>query len=266
MIIDFHTHCFPDALAPKALEKLSAAAGIIPFSEATVAANIQKMDECGIGLSVVCSIATNERQLVKVNSFAIDINDFSTRLTALGSAHPDSPLLEKELERLVDHDIRGIKIHPEYAPYYIDSPEWRRVFALCREMGIFIVTHAGFDFISPDRIAVTPERLGRMLDEFPDLTVIAAHLGGNRMWNEVEHHLCGRKNLYFDTALLSAEGLDPALALSVIRKHGADRILFGSDLPWSDPARELAFVRSLGLTEQELTAILQENALSLLYR
>lgn len=266
MIIDFHTHCFPDTLAPKALEKLSAAAGITPFSEATVASNIERMDACGIGLSVVCSIATNERQLVKVNSFAIDINDFSTRLTALGSAHPDSPLLKKELERLVDHDIHGIKIHPEYAPYYIDSPEWRRVFALCQEMGIFIITHAGFDFISPDRIAVTPERLGRMLDEFPNLTVVAAHLGGNRMWNEVERHLCGRKNLYFDTALLSAEGLDPALALSVIRKHGADRVLFGSDLPWSDPARELAFVRSLRLTEQELTAILEENALTLLYR
>jgi len=105
-----------------------------------------------------------------------------------------------------------------------------------------------------------------MLDEFPNLTVVAAHLGGNRMWNEVEHHLCGRKNLYFDTALLSAEGLDPTLALSVIRKHGTDRILFGSDLPWSDPARELAFVRSLGLTDGELSAILEENALTLLYQ
>ncbi len=266
MIIDFHTHCFPDALAPKALEKLSEAAGITPCSEATVAANIKKMDECGIGLSVVCSIATNERQLVKVNSFAIDINDFSTRLTALGSAHPDIPVLEKELERLVDHDIHGIKIHPEYAPYYIDSPQWRKVFALCQEMGIFIVTHAGFDFISPDRIAVTPERLGRMLDEFPNLTVVAAHLGGNRMWDQVERHLCGRKNLYFDTALLATEGLDSTLARSVIRKHGTDRILFGSDLPWSDPARELAFVRSIGLAAQELTAILEENALTLLYR
>ncbi len=266
MIIDFHTHCFPDALAPKALAKLSEAAGIAPFSEATVASNIQKMDECGIGLAVVCSIATNERQLVKVNSFAIDINDFSTRLTALGSAHPDSPLLEKELARLIDHDIYGIKIHPEYASYYIDSPKWRKVFALCQEMGLFVVTHAGFDFISPDRIAVTPERLGRMLDEFPDLTVVAAHMGGNRMWEEVERHLCGRNNLYFDTALLATEGMDPALALSVIRKHGADHILFGSDLPWSDPARELAFVGSLGLTEAELHKIKEENALRLLYK
>lgn len=266
MIIDFHTHCFPDNLAPKALAKLSEAAGIPPFTEATVASNIRKMDECGIGLSVVCNIATNERQMTKVNSFAIDVNDFSTRLVALGSAYPDSPLLEKELERLIDHDIYGIKIHPEYAPYYIDSPAWRKVFALCREMGIFLVTHAGYDFTSPDRIAVTPERLGRMLDEFPDLTVVAAHLGGNRMWEEVERHLCGRENLYLDTALLAAEGLDPALARSVIRKHGADRVLFGSDLPWSDPARELAFVRSLGLTEQELTGILETNAITLLYR
>ncbi len=266
MIIDFHTHCFPDALAPKALASLSEKAGSAPVTEATVASNIKKMEECGIGLSVVCSIATNARQLAKVNSFAIDINDFSTRLTALGSAHPDSEILEDELQRLIDHDIYGVKIHPEYGPYYIDSPEWERVFALCEEMGLFVVTHAGFDFISPDRIAATPERLGRVLDRHPDLTLIAAHLGGNRMWSEVETRLCGRENLYFDTALLALEKADPAEVLSIVRRHGADKILFGSDMPWSDPAAELAFLRSLGLTDGEEKAILEENALTLLYR
>ncbi len=266
MIIDFHTHCFPDALAPKALASLKEKAGTEPTTEATVASNIRKMDECGIGLSVVCSIATNARQLAKVNSFAIDVNDFSTRLTALGSAHPDSEMLEDELQRLIDHDIHGIKIHPEYSPYYIDSPEWEKVFALCEEMGIFVVTHAGYDFISPDRIAATPERLACVLDRHPNLTLVAAHLGGNRLWDEVEKHLCGRKNLYFDTALLAAEGADPKKALSIIRKHGTDRILFGSDMPWSDPAAELAFVRSLGLTEKETKEIGEENALALLYR
>jgi len=266
MIIDFHTHCFPDSLAPKALASLKEKAGAEPTTEATVSSNIRKMDECGIGLSVVCSIATNARQLAKVNSFAIDINDFSTRLTALGSAHPDSEIIEDELQRLIDHDIHGVKIHPEYGPYYIDSPEWDRVFSLCEEMGIFVVTHAGYDFISPDRIAATPERLSHVLDRHPGLTLIAAHLGGNRMWDEVEKHLCGREKLYFDTALLAAEKADPAEVLSIIRKHGTDRILFGSDMPWSDPAMELAFIRSLGLSEKELDGILEKNAMTLLFR
>ena len=266
MTIDFHTHCFPDALAPKALASLKEKANTTPVTEATVISNIRKMDECGIDLAVVCSIATNARQLAKVNSFAIDINDFSTRLTALGSAHPDSEILEEELQRLVDHDIHGIKIHPEYGPYYIDDPAWKRVFALCEEMGIFVVTHAGYDFISPDRIAATPERLGRILDEFPALTLVAAHLGSNRLWEEVETHLCGRDNLYFDTALLAAEGADPARTLSILRRHGTDRILFGSDMPWSDPKAELAYLASLGLSEAEYRRITEENALSLLYR
>ena len=266
MIIDFHTHCFPDVLAPKALAFLQEKSGSIPTTEATVASNIKKMDECGIGLSVVCSIATNARQLAKVNSFAIDVNDFSTRLAALGSAHPESEILEEELQRLLDHDIHGVKIHPEYGPYYIDSPEWKRVFALCQEMGLFVVTHAGYDFISPDRIAATPERLGRILDEFPDLTLVAAHLGGNRMWDEVERHLCGRKNLYFDTALLAAEGAPQERVLSVIRNHGTDRVLFGTDMPWSDPAAELSYLASLDLTREEFRAITEENALALLYR
>jgi predicted TIM-barrel fold metal-dependent hydrolase len=224
------------------------------------------MDACGIGLSVVCSIATNARQLVKVNSFAIDVNDFSTRLTALGSAHPDSEILEDELQRLLDHDIHGVKIHPEYGPYYIDSPEWDRVFALCEERNIFVVTHAGYDFISPDRIAATPDRLARILDRHPDLTLVAAHLGGNRMWDEVEKHLCGRRNLYFDTALLAAEGAPQERVLAIIRKHGADRILFGSDMPWSDPKDELTYLRGLCPDNATFRKITEENALALLYR
>lgn len=265
MVIDFHTHCFPDAIAPKALGGLSERAGISPCTDGTVLGSVAKLKSDGVDFAVVCNIATNAHQLVKVNSFAIDINDFSKTLIALGSAHPDSDILEKELERLIDHDIRGIKIHPEYTPYYIDSSEWDRVFSLCEEMGIFVVTHAGFDFISPDRIAATPKRTAAVLDRHPNLTMIAAHLGGNRYWNEVKDHLCGRDNIYFDTALLCREGADPITVREIIRLHGADKVLFGSDMPWSEPRVEMKFTKSLGLSQNELDMIFFENAQRLLF-
>lgn len=266
MIIDFHTHCFPDALAPRALAKLSSAAGSLPCTDGTVAGTLASMRADGIALSVVCNIATNPRQQRKVNTFAATVNDRCASLIALGSVSPDSDELEEELDYLLDHEIGGIKIHPEYSSYYIDEPAWERVFAACEERGMFILTHAGYDFISPDRIAVTPRRLAAVLDRHPALTVVAAHLGGNRLWEEVCEILCGRENLFFDTALIAREGIDPALARCILDRHGHDRILFGSDLPWSEPRRELAFLRSLSLPEASLRKILGENAEALLRR
>lgn len=267
MIIDFHTHCFPEALAPKALGKLSAAGGLRPVTDGTVAGTVRHAEESGVTLSVVCNIATNAHQMAKVNEFAIAVNDYTPSLTALGSVHPDASVaeIEHQLDHLLDHDIRGIKIHPEYAAYYVDEPAWEPIFAACEERGMFLLTHAGYDFISPDRIAVTPSRLAKVLDRHPELTVIAAHLGANMLWDEVKNTLCGRERLYFDTAILSREGADPHVVREIIRKHGAERILFGSDMPWSDPAEEIAFLRSLGLEKEEEDRIFFQNAEQLLY-
>lgn len=266
MIIDFHTHCFPDSLAGRAISKLSAAAESSPLTDGTASGLIKAESAAGISLSVVCNIATNPHQEHKVNCFAVSLNDRMPQITALGSLHPDSENTDAELDYLAEHDIRGIKIHPEYAGYYIDSPEWDRIFSACEERGFFVVTHAGWDFISPDRIAVTPERLAKVLDRHKSLTVVAAHLGGNRLWDGVLTHLCGRENLYFDTALISREGIDPETAEKIISSHGADRVLFGSDCPWSSPAKELEFIRSLALGDGKTAMILSENAERLLYR
>ncbi len=265
MIIDFHTHCFPDQIAAKALEVTERVVGIAPFTDGTWLGLEKKIREDGVDFAVVCSIATNAHQLAKVNSFAIDINDFSRTLIALGSAHPDSPILEDELQRLYDHDIKGIKIHPEYMPYFIDSPEWDTVFSLCEDMGMFVISHTGFDHVSPDRIAATPERVARVLDRHPRLTFIAAHLGGNRCYPQVLSHLCGRENLYLDTAIISRLDKNNEYTSKIIAAHGADKILFGSDAPWSESKTEVEFIRSLSLSPRDEELIFHENAERLLF-
>lgn len=265
MVIDFHTHAFPDAVAQKALNAVQAAENIEPCTDGTVNGSIKKLKADGVDFGVVCSIATNARQLPKVNSFAIDINDFSRSLIALGTAHPDSDILEDELQRVYDHDIKGIKIHPEYANYYIDSPEWDKVFSICEEMGLFVITHAGLDMISPDRVAATPDRLAKVLDRHKKLTLVAAHLGGISYWEQVYDVLCGRDNLYMDTAILNRQGADPSIVRDIIVKHGDNKILFGSDMPWSEPKDELSFISSLGLDEKSMNKILFENAQKLLF-
>lgn len=266
MIIDFHAHCFPDAIAPKALAPMQKLTGITPCYDGTAFGLSEKMKADGIDFSVVCNIATNAHQLAKVNSFAIDINDFSQTLIALGSAHPDSEILEDELQRLIDHDIRGIKIHPEYMPYYIDDPEWDRVFSLCEEMGIFVLSHTGFDLVSPDKTASTPDRVAKVLDRHPNLTFIGAHMGGNRFYPQVLEYLCGRPNLYLDTAIMSRLDKNNLYVSRIIESHGVDRILFGTDAPWSEPKNEVAFIKSLGLGKENEEKIFHLNAEGLLFR
>ncbi len=265
MIIDFHTHCFPTALAPKALAPLIKLSGLTPCSDGTASGLEKRIKEDGVDFAVVCNIATTAHNMAAVNSFAIDLNDFSKTLIALGSAHPDSEILEDELQRLIDHDIKGIKIHPEYMPYYIDSPRWDRVFSLCEEMGIFVLSHAGFDLISPDRIAATPERIARVLDRHPKLTFIGAHLGGNRCWQQVLDHLCGRENLYLDTALMSRFDKNNLYVSKIIAAHGVNKVLFGTDAPWGVPKKEIEFIKCLGLSSEEEEMIFHENAEKLLF-
>ena len=91
-IIDFHTHAFPDSLAPRAIAQLTinaAASGYTPLTDGTVGGLIASMDNAGITKSVICNIATNARQMTKVNDFAISCTR-NPRLIPLGSLHPDA--------------------------------------------------------------------------------------------------------------------------------------------------------------------------------
>ena len=89
MLIDFHTHCFPDKISQKAMEKLSfASGGLNPYTDGTVSGLRLLMEKSGVDKSVVLSIATNARQQKSVNDFAAQIN--SENIIAFGSVFPYS--------------------------------------------------------------------------------------------------------------------------------------------------------------------------------
>jgi predicted TIM-barrel fold metal-dependent hydrolase len=108
----------------------------------------------------------------------------------------------------------------------------------------------------------SPEKLGRVLDLFPRLTVIAAHLGGYRIWEQSMEYLVGR-DVYFDTSS-SLFMLDKKEAVRIIRKHGIHKVLFGSDYPMWHPDEELKRFMELDLTREEQEMILWKNACTLL--
>ena len=59
MIIDIHTHTFPEKIAARALSKLSLAAHCVPYTEATDASLLSSMERSGVDVSIICPVATS---------------------------------------------------------------------------------------------------------------------------------------------------------------------------------------------------------------
>ena len=262
MIIDFHAHCFPDAVAAAALPKLAAHGGVRePYFDGTAAGLLAAMDAAGIDRCVVANIATNPGQQRAVNDFAISLLE-NNRFIPFGSVHPESPGAFDELRRLKDAGIRGIKLHPDYQGFFPDEP---RVFPIYREaarLGLITLFHAGVDIGLCCPVRSTPERLARALPQFGGAPVVAAHFGGYILWREVIDHLCGR-DINFDTSYC-ARKMPPPWAKEIIAAHGAGRVLFGTDLPWVDPLDEIVFARLVSKDEAMAADILGNNAARLL--
>lgn len=128
------------------------------------------------------------------------------------------------------------------------------------ELGMPLVIHAGFDPYSPGVIHASPDMILRVLARYPGITLIAAHLGGIRVWDEVYEKLCGRE-LYFDTAFCCERtGLTRGQAKRIFDAHPRERILFGSDAPWATPSEVLGFVKSVVTDGETLEMITHGNA------
>lgn len=264
--LDFHTHAFPDALAPRAMAVLSengGAFGYTPHTDGTLQGAKALLRAAGIDGAAVLNIATNPRQEKKVNDFAIATAAAEDFFYALGSLHPDSVDPAGELDRLRAAGIRGIKLHPDYAGVEITDPRYDKIFSLLDERGMFAVTHAGPDPVSPGRVFAPPEGILTVLRRHPTLTLVAAHLGGPGTAKEVLRLLVGT-SVYFDTSLSSTRDAEREDLYAILRRHDPRRLLFGTDTPWTDPATEIRFLENSGLPKADLDLIFYRNARRLL--
>ena len=262
MIIDFHAHCFPDAVAAAALPKLAAHGGVRePHFNGTAAGLAATMNNAGIHRCVVANIATNPGQQRAVNDFAISLLS-NERFIPFGSLHPDSPGALDELRRLKEAGIRGIKLHPDYQGFFPDEPCVFPIYREAARLGLITLFHAGVDIGLCCPVRSTPERLARALPQFDGAPVVAAHFGGYILWREAVEHLCGQ-DVYFDTSYC-ARKMPPPWAKEIIAAHSPERILFGTDLPWADPLDELEFARLVSADEAMAAGILGGNAAKLL--
>ena len=261
MLIDFHTHAFPERIASRAVTGLAAGSGgLIPQTDGTLNSLKEEMNKDGVDISVVLSIATNPKQQTNVNNFAIEINR-DERVIAFGSIHPDAPDALEELERIKEAGLKGVKLHPEYQCFFVDDEKMKPIYKKISELGLITMLHAGQDIgFGPPYHNLPHQLLGAL--KWLDAPVVAAHWGGYCCGVDVIDKLCC-ENLWFDTSL--GYGVIPKpQAQAIIDKHGPDRILFASDMPWHRPEWELRLMNSLDISDEDKEKIFWKNAVQLL--
>ncbi len=279
MIIDLHTHIFPDKIAERTVEKLCMASHTRPFSDATADGLRRSMQAAGVALSVVMPVATNPHQVVHVNDASAQLNEQGEGLMSFGCIHPDCEQWKEELDRVVRLGFKGIKLHPIYQGMDIDDARYVRVLARAGEQGLVVMTHAGKDIGFPGQDNCTPEMLRRAVRAAGPVQLIAAHMGGWHNWDRVCDQLADLPTVGLDTAyvlgLVRPEPEDyyspeervmmsKEQFVSMVRTFGAQRIFFGTDSPWRGQREEVAAIEELPLTQEEKQAILGGNARKLL--
>ncbi len=261
MLIDFHTHAFPDKIADRAVEKLSfASGGLKPHTDGTVLGLRKSMSEGNVDISVVLSIATNASQQKNVNDFTA-LLDKEQDLVAFGSVFPDAEDALDELERIKSLGLKGVKLHPDYQGFNVDDEKMKPIYKKISELGLITVFHAGFDYGFPPPYGATPEKLAKALSWFSS-PVIAAHWGGVCCGEGVLKLLCGR-DIYFDTSF-GYGNMPKYYAEKILEKHGADRMLFGTDTPWHTAGMEMRLLDTLGISDSDMEKIKSGNAKKLL--
>ena len=280
MIIDFHTHTFPDQIAAKTLAKLSGLSHTVPFTDGTAGGLSASARAAGVNLSVILPVATSPRQVAHINESAARDNERTeeTGLFSFGCIHPDCPEWRQELGRVAALGLKGVKIHPVYQGVALDDPRYLRILERAGELGLIVVTHTGADIGFPGAEHCVPEAALRAVRQVGPVKLVLAHMGGWRQWERAEE-LLADTTVWLDTSFSTGtlvpldDGhyapeelplLDEERFLRMVRAFGAQRLLFGTDSPWSGQRESIGWIRSLPLGPAEKDAILGGNAQRLL--
>ncbi|MBQ1553668.1 MAG: amidohydrolase family protein, partial [Clostridia bacterium] len=184
MIIDFHTHTFPDKIAGRTIEKLKEASGTVPFVSGTNDALNGSMRQAGIDLSVVLPVATNPDKVSHINEISASLNG-KDGLYHFGCLHPECSDVAGEVKHICSLGLKGVKIHPVYQGADLDDDKFIRILDECGAAGLIVVTHSGLDIGFPGVVRCSPEIVHRAIEKAGPVTLVLAHMGGWRNWGEV---------------------------------------------------------------------------------
>lgn len=265
MLIDIHTHIFPDKLAERAVSSLKYGVykknGIeaTSYTDGTLNGLLNSMKENNVDISIVLPVATSTTQYESINKFARSVANCP--VLSFAGIHPMQENWEEVLEEIKEMGFLGIKLHPEFQTCDIDSRNSLRILQKAEKLGLYTITHSGEDMSVIGRVHSTPKQIKNTLDYISGKYLIAAHLGSWNLWDDVEKYLVGTP-IYFDTAMISMF-ISHEQYKRIIQNHGSEKILFGSDSPWESPSATYNCLKELNLSNSDFENITYKNALRL---
>lgn len=267
MLIDFHTHVFPEKIAATTIAKLEKSSDTHAFTDGTVDGLVNEMRRGGADICVTLPVLTKPSQFDSVANFALSVNErfkySEKRLISFGGIHPACDDIAGKMRFLKDNGIKGVKIHPDYQDTFIDDEGYYKILCAAKDNDMIVVTHAGVDDgYKGLPVKCPPTLVKKVMDRVPYGKFVLGHYGGHSQWEDVLDLLCGY-DCYFDTAFTLHE-IREELFKKILIKHGADKILFATDCPWRGIKEDYGILSSYGLDERTFNKITYENSLKLL--
>lgn len=274
MYIDCHTHAFADKIADKAVSQLIHYYGMPTTFGGRFADLMAVAGEAGLDAMILLVAATKPEQVQPANDWALYLKQLSgtqiqqeyglpkaPRIVPFGTFHPEDPNWLAEIRRLRAAGIQGLKLHPEFQSIDLGDPNlddfWAEI-----ETDFIVMVHVGDPVVSPANYS-TPFKVARILEKFPRLRLIAAHLGGYQFWEEACTDLVG-KNVYLDTSS-ALSYITPDLLRRIFNHHSREMILFGSDYPLRAPWQDRVLLEQLDwLSDRDRELIFGVNCAKLL--
>lgn len=260
MIIDFHTHAFPDTIAAKAIPSLEKVGNIKAHTTGTIHSLLASMDLAGIDRSIICSIATKPEQFEAILNWSRQISN--ERLIPLPSIHPDDPHCVEHVYTVKHEGFIGIKMHPYYQSYSLNEERLNPLYEALSDTGLMLVIHCGYDIAYPRVRCADPAGVLDLHNRYPKLRLISTHFGGWDIWDEVEEILIG-KEIYMEISF-ALHYLKEKQIVRMLNNHPPEYLLFGSDSPWVDQTECITKLKALSLSNELLVGILGKNAIRLL--
>lgn len=260
MIIDFHTHCYPDNTASKALNSLEKNKGVLAYNDGTLSALKKSMIDNQIDISVVLPIANRIGLYPKITDYAKSITN--DNIISFGSVYHGEENWQEQISYIKQCGLKGIKFHPDFQEFYFNEQRIIDMMKYAADLGLIITVHVGIDPACRELVHSTPQMARYLIDSLGYEKLVLAHLGGHLYWNEVLLNIVGT-NCYLDTAL-SVGAINSKLFIEIMGMHGFDKILFGSDNPWGSQTVATESMRYLNISSEDFDKIMFKNAMKLL--
>ena len=267
MVIDFHTHIFPEKIASSTLQFLTGNTGNPAHNNGMQDGLIAEMEKAGVDISIALPVLTKPSQFDTVAKFAISVNeqfkDKKRKIISFGGMHPQCDNIPEKMKFLKDNGIKGIKLHPDFQNTFFDDEKYIEIINCAKDNDMIVVTHSGIDdgYIGQP-VKCPPVLVKKVVEKVGYKKFVLGHYGAHKQWQEVLD-LLSDLDVYFDTAL-APKKIDKDLFNKILLKHGSDRVLFATDSPWGDVNEDILLIKEMVKDKSALDNIFYKNACKLL--